>query len=145
MFHEQRTTVPETPAELRAEYRDELAAVVDDRGLETAAEETTLPRDDLEALADRDGDGDLPDISLEEAAEVLALADGVRDPETVVTMATEHLLMGMSTAVMDVEAVESELEIEMDAKEVQQKIERRAPMSFEEYVHLQHVIVDNIP
>ncbi|APW96326.1 hypothetical protein CHINAEXTREME_00460 [Halobiforma lacisalsi AJ5] len=145
MFHEQRTTVPETPAELRAEYRDELAAVVDDRGLETAAEETTLPREALEALADRDGDGDLPDISLEEAAEVLALEDGVRDPETVVTMATEHLLMGMSTAVMDVEAVESELEIEMDAKEVQQKIERRAPMSFEEYVHLQHVIVDNIP
>ncbi|EMA41790.1 DUF5791 family protein [Halobiforma nitratireducens] len=141
MFHEQRTTVPDTPAQLRAEYRDELADIVDEHGLETATAETSLEPVDLEAL----GNGDLPDLSLEQAAEIRSLEEGVRDPETVVTMACEHLLMGMSTAVMDVEAVESDLELEMDAKEVQQKIERRAEMSFEEYVHLQHVIVGNMP
>ncbi|AFZ71911.1 DUF5791 family protein [Natronobacterium gregoryi] len=141
MFHEQRTTVPDSPAQLREEYRSELTATVDDHGLETAVDETGLDRSTLEGVLD----GDASDISLEEAAEILALEEGIRDAETVVTMATENLLMGMSTAVMDVDAVESELEIEMDAKEAQQKIERRASMSFEEYVHLQHVIVGNMP
>jgi hypothetical protein len=46
----------------------------------------------------------------------------------------------MTTGVMDVDAVASELEIDLDAKEVQQKIERRAPMTFDEFVHVQHVI-----
>ncbi|SDQ53870.1 DUF5791 family protein [Natronobacterium texcoconense] len=141
MFHEQRTGVPDSPEDLREEYRAELATIVDDYGLETAVEETTLERSELETLSD----GDMPDISLEEAAEILSLEEGIRDPETVVTMACEHLLMGMSTAVLDVDSVEGELEIEMDAKEVQQKIERRATMSFEEYVHLQYVIAGNIP
>ncbi len=43
-------------------------------------------------------------------------------------MACEHLLLGMSTAVLDVDAVESDLEIDLAAKEIQQKIERRAPI-----------------
>lgn len=51
----------------------------------------------------------------------------------------------MTTAVLDVDALESELAIEMDAKEIQQKIEQRAPMSFDEYVHIQHAIVANTP
>lgn len=141
MFHEQRTTVPDSPERLRDDYRRELATIVDEHGLETAVDETDLERETLETLAN----GDFPDLSLEEAAEILALEERVRDPETVVTMACEHLLMGMSTAVLDVDALAGELELDLDPKEIQQKIERRAPMSFEEYVFLQHAIADNTP
>ncbi|MFC6763722.1 DUF5791 family protein [Natrinema soli] len=141
MFYEQRMTVPDSPAELRAEYEDELAAIVDDRGPAAVASETDLETETLEALTA----GDSPELTLEEAAEIQSLAEGTPDPETIVTMALEHLLLGMSTAVLDVDAVESHLEIEMDAKEVHQKIEGRAPMSFAEFVHVQHVIVDSAP
>ena len=91
------------------------------------------------------GDGTAPELRLEEAAQIQALAEGTPDAETIVTMACEHLLLGMSSAVLDVEALESELEIDLEAKEIQQKIERRTPMTFEEFVYLQHAIADGMP
>ena len=141
MFHEQRTTVPDAPEELQAEYQDDLAAAVEAAGPDAAADETDVDRDAVDALLN----GDLPDLSLEEAAQIQALEDRAPDPDTIVEMACEHLLLGMTTAVLDVDALESELAIDIDAKEIQQKIERRAPMSFEEYVHIQHAVADNTP
>ncbi|WP_226005384.1 DUF5791 family protein [Natrinema salinisoli] len=141
MFYEQRMTVPGSPADLRAEYEDDLAAIVDDRGAAAVAAETDVDRETLESLTA----GDSPDLALEDAARIQSLAEGEPDPETMVTMALEHLLLGMSTAVLDVDAVETELEIDLDAKEVHQKIEGRAPMSFDEFVHIQYVIADGAP
>ena len=141
MFYAQRTTVPDSAAELRAEYDDQLAAIVEETGLEETATATAVDEGTLERLVE----GDLPSLAFTEAAELVALVDGEPDAETVVEIACDHLLLGMSMAVLDVEAVESELELDLDAKEIQQKIERRAPMSFEEYVHLQHAIVSRMP
>lgn len=141
MFYEQRMSVPDSPAELQTEYEAELTSIVDQRGLETVVDQTSIDRERLEALVD----GDSTALSLEDAAEIQALEEGEPDADTIETMACEHLLLGMSTAVLDVEAVESYLEIGLDAKEIQQKIERRSPMSFEEYVYIQHVIVEQTP
>lgn len=141
MFYEQRMSVPDTPAALRSEYDDRFASIVARHGVETAAERTSLDRETLEAVEA----GRSPSLSLEAAAEIRALESDEPDAETIVTMACEHLLLGMSTAVLDVEALASHLEIDLEAKEIQQKIERRAPMSFEEYVHLQYTIVDRTP
>lgn len=141
MFHEQRRTVPDSPDELQAAYRDDLAAAVDAYGRDAAADETDVDRDRIEGLFT----DDRPELTLEQAAQLQALADGAPDPDTIVEMACEHLLLGMTTAVLDVDALESELAIDMDAKEIQQKIERRAPMSFAEYVHIQYAIADNSP
>ncbi len=133
-----------SPADLEAEYAEDLAAVVDSVGIDTVVGSTGLDKSSVKALAE----GDLPeDFSLEEAAEVQSLADGVADPETVVTMACEHLLLGMTTGVMDIETVAADLDgsLDLDPTEVQQKIERRAPMSFHEFVHIQHVIASKQP
>jgi hypothetical protein len=141
MFYEQRMTVPETPAALRAEYDDQLASIVDRHGAETVAERTGLDSASVSAL----GTSDSPSLLLEDAAEIQALEEDEPDAETIVTMACEHLLLGMSSAVLDVEALASRLDLDLEPKEIQQKIERRAPMSFEEYVHLQYTIVDRLP
>ncbi|AHF98843.1 hypothetical protein HALLA_08180 [Halostagnicola larsenii XH-48] len=141
MFYEQRMSVPESPAELRAEYDDDLAQVLETRGLEHVSMLTGIDEDRLESI----GTAEPPSLSLEEAAQIQSQGSDDPDPETIETMACEHLLLGMSTAVLDVDAVESELEIDLDPKEIQQKIERRAPMSFDEYVHVQHTIVSNTP
>ncbi len=133
-----------SPADLEAEYAEDLAAVVDSVGIDTVVGSTGLDKSSVKRLAE----GDLPeDFSLEEAAEVQSLADGVADPETVVTMACEHLLLGMTTGVMDIETVAADLDgsLDLDPTEVQQKIERRAPMSFHEFVHIQHVIASKQP
>ncbi|GAB3675677.1 DUF5791 family protein [Halopiger thermotolerans] len=141
MFHEQRRSVPDSPDDLLAEYRDDLAAAVEDYGPDAAAADADVDREAIDRLLE----GELPDLSLEEAARLQALDDRAPDAETIVDMGCEHLLLGMSTAVLDVDALETELAIEMDAKEIQQKIEQRAPMSFAEYVHIQYAIADNTP
>jgi len=143
MFHDQRHDVDGLSVDdLRAEYAQDLAAVVDEHGVDAVVDETGLDREAVASIAD----ADLPaDLSLQDAARVLSLRDGVADPDTVVEIACDHLLLGMTTGVMDVDAVESDLEIDLDAKEVQQKIERRAPMTFDEYVHVQHVIASRQP
>ncbi|THE65029.1 hypothetical protein D8Y22_09955 [Salinadaptatus halalkaliphilus] len=141
MFHEQRLSAPDSPEQLQAEYAADLAAIVDGRGPDAVADATDLDPETAAAVGKERVGG----LSLEAAAQIQALEDGAPDAETIVTMACEHLLLGMTTAVMDVDAVESELEIELDAKEIQQKIERRAPMSFEEFVHVQYAIADGAP
>jgi len=145
MFHEQRRAVPDAPADLLAAYLADLAAAVDEDGPDAAAADTDVDRETIDTLLEDGASAtDAVDLTLEEAAQLQALAEGAPDPDTIVEMGCEHLLLGMTTAVLDVDALESELAIDMDAKEIQQKIERRAPMSFAEYVHIQHAIVGNM-
>ncbi|SDJ83319.1 DUF5791 family protein [Natronorubrum texcoconense] len=141
MFYDQRMTVPDSPADLRAEYEDDLRAVVDQHGADAVAEQTDVDRDAAEALLESES----PDLTIAEVAQIQSLEAGEPEPDEMVTIACEHLLLGMSTAVLDVDSIESELEIELDAKEVQQKLEQRAPMSLEEFVHIQYVIADGAP
>ena len=141
MFYDQRMTVPDSPADLRAEYEDDLRAVIDQHGVDAVAEQTDLDRETADALLESES----PDLTLPEVAQIQSLEAGEPEPDEMVTIACDHLLLGMSTAVLDVDSIESELEIELDAKEVQQKLERRAPMSLEEFVHIQYVIADGAP
>lgn len=141
MFYEQRLDVPETPAQLRAEYDDALASLLESVGMDTAEAATDVPHDTLRAIAT----GDSPSLSLPDAAAIVALDPDEPDAETIEIEACEHLLLGMSTAVLDVESLAAELSLDLDPKEVQQKLERRAPMTFAEFVHIQHAIASNAP
>lgn len=136
MFHEQRTSVPDSVEGLRAEYAADLAGAVESVGVETAAERTGIDPERLEQVAA----GEDPRLSIEEAAAVQALSTDL-DGETVVEMACDHLLLGMSTAVLDVDRLAAGVDLGLDPKEIQQKLERRAPMSLAEFTALQQYVV----
>ncbi|MFP9191945.1 DUF5791 family protein [Natronosalvus vescus] len=138
MFYEQRLDVPDTPGALRAEYEADFRTILEAVSLETAADTLSVERQTVESLLE----SETPALTLEAAAEIQSLGDGEPDPETIVEMACEHLLLGMTTAVVDVDTLAGDLDLDLGAKEVQQKIERRAPMTFEEFVHIQFVIAD---
>ena len=137
MFHEV-TDDPgaRTPAELRELYEAELLAVVDRHGLEAVAAASDVDEATLRALQD----GDSPELELEAAASVLAVADDAPDADTIATVSRDALLMGMTTAVLDVEAVASGLDGELEAREIQSKIEGRFPMTLEEFALLHRYI-----
>ena len=137
MFHE-ITDDPgaKTPAELQELYEAELLAVVDRYGLEAVAAASDVDEATLCALRD----GDSPELELEAAASVLAVADDAPDADTIATVSRDALLMGMTTAVLDVEAVASGLDGELEAREVQSKIEGRFPMTLEEFARLHRYI-----
>jgi len=125
-----------SPGALRDEYEALLVDTVDSVGIERASEVTDLSRETLAALLD----GESPTLTLEEAAAILAL-DGERPPaDSIEAEARDVLLMGMSTAVLDVEALAAGIDDAMEPKEIQQKIEGRHPLTLAEYAVLHQYI-----
>jgi len=127
-----------SPSSLRSAYAAVLAETVERFGVGTTAEETGLNREALASLVD----GDPPELTLEEAAAILALDDERPPADAVEAEARDILLMGMSTAVLDVEALAAGIDGAMDPKEIQQKIEGRHPLTLGEYALL-HAFVES--
>ncbi|PSQ49602.1 hypothetical protein BRD15_03070 [Halobacteriales archaeon SW_6_65_15] len=125
-----------SPAELRADYEAELAGVVETRGIDAVVEETDVDRETVAKIAD----GDAGDVRLEDAAAVATLADEAPPKDAILAEVRDTLLMGMTTAVLDVDTIGAEIDADLDGKQIQQKIEGRAPMTLDEYALLHHFI-----
>ena len=126
-----------SPAELRAEYLSELAAVIDEIGVDEVASESGVARETVEAIAA----GEEPTVELTDAAAILATDDETPPEDAILLETRDHLLMGMTTAVLDVDTIAADMD-DMDAKEIQQKIEGRAPMTLAEYARLHRFIAE---
>jgi hypothetical protein len=121
---------PETlsPEQLRDAYERELRAVVDARGVAAVAAETDVDAERIDALLD----GESPTLTLSEAAAILAVGDDTPDAETIVQEVRDRLLMGMTTGVVDVDTIASNVDLDISGQEVQQAIEGRIPMTLDE-------------
>lgn len=128
-----------SPEELRAAYDDRLVAVIETVGKEAVTKEVEVDEAVLSALVA----GESPEVTLETAAEILALDDELPDADSIAAEARDILLMGMSIAVLDVEAIASGLDDEMEPKEIQQKTEGRFPMTLDEYALVHNYIERN--
>lgn len=126
----------QSPETLRAAYDDHLTTVIDAVGVEPVAERTGLDPDILRAVAA----GERPELTLAEAAAVLAADPDRPDADTIAAEARDILLMGMTTAVLDVEALASAVDDELEPKEIQQKVEGRFPVTLDEYALLHSTI-----
>lgn len=118
--------------DLLADYGASLAAVVERVGVEEVTDEVALSVETVDAVHD----GDLETVGaleLTEAADILALADGRPDADVIAAEARDILLLGMTTAVVDVETLASALDGAIEPKELQQKVEGRYPMTLAEY------------
>lgn len=123
------------PDELYERYESELARIVEERGVEEVAAETGVEGATLQALVD----GASPELDHADAAAVLAL-DREVDAETAVQLDRDALLMGMTNAVLDVEALAAETDGALEAREVQSKVEGRFPMTLREFALLHATI-----
>ena len=137
MFHD----VAEDPGSLAPEellelYEAELVGVIEEHGVAEVAGSSGVDESTLRALES----GDSPELNLEEASAVMAVAEGTADAETIETVSRDALLMGMTTAVLDVEAVESGIGGRLEAREIQSKIEGRFPLTLGEFALLQQYI-----
>jgi hypothetical protein len=118
--------------ELLAAYGTVLAETVGAVGVGGVVDATGLDQETVEAFAD----GDIADRTLGEAVAVLASSPDRPDADALQAEAQDILLMGMTTAVMDVESLASGIDDELEPKEIQQKIEGRYPVTLAEYALL---------
>ncbi|MFB6151222.1 MAG: DUF5791 family protein [Haloarculaceae archaeon] len=129
-----------TPAALREAYERRLRETVEATGVDAAAEESGVDRGTLRALAN----GESPELTLEAAAAVLAIEDGSPPADVVAAEARDVLLLGMTRAVVDVDAVASHVDAELEPREIQQKVEGRAPMTLTEYAHVHQFVEETV-
>ncbi|MEF8799844.1 MAG: DUF5791 family protein [Halolamina sp.] len=127
-----------SPAALRAAYFEELTAVITELGIDTVVGGTGLDRSTIGAIAD----GETPELTIEEAAEILALGEGTPSSEDIAWEARDHLLIGMTSAVLDVDTIARESDVELDAKEIQQAIEGRLRTTLAQLAEIQAFIDD---
>jgi asparagine synthetase B (glutamine-hydrolysing) len=121
-----------SPEQLHEAYRERLRETVDTLGAETVAARSGVDRSVVSALAN----GEAPELTLEAAAAILGSDPELPAGETVAADARDRLLMGMTTAVVDVDAVAAGLDIDREPTAVQQKVEGRHPMTLVEYAHV---------
>lgn len=121
-----------TPAELREAYLSRLRETVETVGVETVAKRSGVDEAVVGALAD----GESPELTLEAAAAILAADPEMPPGDTLAAEAHDILLMGMTAAVVDVDAVAAGVDIDVDPTEIQQKVEGRFPMTLAEYAHV---------
>mgnify|MGYP000112018322 FL=1 len=140
------------PEELLAAYLEIVGNVIEDRGRKAVITETGLSGNIVDVLASDvsspagtgttvpDGIGEL---TLTDTASVLALSPEYPDIDTIVAEARDILLMGMTTAVMDVDAIAAQLGGDLDPKTIQQKVEGRHPITLEEYARIHQLLGAN--
>jgi hypothetical protein len=125
--------------ELRVAYESRLVDTIEKVGAATVGERVDIDEDTISDLRA----GESPELTLETATEILATDPEQPDAESLRAEARDILLMGMSIAVLDVEAVASGIDDAMDPKEIQQKAEGRFPMTLEEYALVHSYIEAN--
>ncbi|XVH30778.1 DUF5791 family protein [Haloferacaceae archaeon DSL9] len=125
-------------AELQLEYEAELAAVVDAIGVDAVVEESGVDRDTVEAL-DR---GESPEITVSEAAAILAVAADHPEADAIVYELRDHLLMGMTTGVLDVDTIAANIDVDLTGQEVQQALEGRTEMTLEQLAAIHGLIAE---
>jgi len=125
-----------SPSGLHTAYEDYLQTIIETVGVDTAIADTDLDGETIEAVVN----GETDDLTLTEAADIAALDDEAPDAEAIVLETRDHLLMGMTTAVLDVDAVAADLDADLTGQEVQQAIEGRIDMTLPELAAIQSVI-----
>lgn len=137
MFHEVADEPGEhTPEELYERYEAELVDAIERRGVDEVAAASEVDEATLRALLD----GEEPELELETAASILAVLEETPSAEDIAVLSRDALLIGMTNAVLDVEAVESGIEGELEAREIQSKVEGRFPMTLREFALLHQFI-----
>ncbi|ADQ68017.1 hypothetical protein C499_16152 [Halogeometricum borinquense DSM 11551] len=124
--------------ELREAYETQIRTVVDDVGVEAAAAESGVDEAQVAALAD----GAVPEMHVEDAAALLALSDDYPDSEAIVLELRDHLLMGMTTGVLDVDTIASNVTLDLSGQEVQQALEGRTSMTLEQLAAIHGYIAE---
>jgi|APHM01.1.fsa_nt_gi hypothetical protein len=125
----------EDPTQLRQAYAETLGETISQVGADTVEKETSVSVDH----ASRITDGDVGELRFQQAAEIMAV-NGPVEADTIIDEIRDDLLMGMATAVLDVDTIAASTDLDLTGQEVQQALEGRARMTMAELAIIQAFI-----
>ncbi|WP_418283866.1 DUF5791 family protein [Halorubrum sp. DTA46] len=124
-----------TAAALLASFEAMVREAASDAGRDRITEETSLSERDVKAAVN----GGMAELTVTDGAAVLALTAD-RDPDGVVAELRDHLLIGMATAVLDVDTIAASIDADLTGQEVQQALEGRTAMTLGQLAEIMAVI-----
>lgn len=124
-----------TAATLLASLEVLVSEAAAEAGHDRLGDETKLDGATLQRAAA----GDVVDLSIADGAAVVAVTRDY-DANTIVAEVRDHLLMGMAMAVLDVDTIAASIDADLTGQEVQQVLEGRTPMTFEQLAEIMAVI-----
>ncbi|MFC7324712.1 DUF5791 family protein [Halorubrum rutilum] len=124
-----------TATALLAAFESLVSEAVAEAGRGRVGDETDVDEAAIEAAAD----GDAAGLSVTDAAAIVAVTAD-RDADAVVAELRDHLLMGMATAVLDVDTLAAGIDADLTGQEVQQALEGRAGMTLGQLAEVMAVI-----
>lgn len=145
MFHEVvdgRGAGPEVDADepAAADVLAAFEALVTEAAADVGTDRLVAEVGLAEAEASAACDGEVAALSLSDGAAVLAAATPGREADAMVAEVRDHLLMGMATAVLDVDAVAARIDADLTGQEVQQALEGRTAMTLGQLADILAVI-----
>jgi len=139
MLHDVVPDPRASAAEQLHAHATRLGRIVDAAGIDACAQAADLPPSTVADLADGDVET-AADLDLEAVAAIHALEPDAPDPAVVLADAREALLLGMTTGILSVDEVASDVAVAVEPREVQAMLEGRQPMTLRTYVELSRVI-----
>ncbi|MFC7068163.1 DUF5791 family protein [Halobaculum lipolyticum] len=132
-----------TAGDLLAAYAAELATALDGDDPARVAADTGVDEDTVVAMASGDPDA-VAAVRLEDAAAVLERTEGV-PAHDIDYEVRDHLMMGMVTAILDVDTIAAEIDADLTGQEVQQALEGRTRLTLGELADVQALIAERSP
>lgn len=121
-------------------YSRVLRETIDRVGPDAVAARSGVDGAAIEAIRD----GEVGTVSLADAAAVLGTDPDRPDGETIAAEARDLLLLGMTTAVVDVDTLASSMDGRMEPKKIQQMLEGRHPMTLGEYAAVHYHLREHV-
>lgn len=117
---------------LSSAYEDTLREIVASVDADTLARELSDSTSPEEIRAE--------ELTIDDASVILSIAADRLDGRAIRAELLDRILIGMTNAVVDVDTLASDVPLELSGKELQQKIEGRAPMTVAEYAYLRRAL-----
>lgn len=127
-----------SPDALYQRYLGELRSILQAVDAEERVTETQLDDDVVTALLQ----GDDVSVTLSEVMEIWALRTDAAEPDQLLSETRHDLMLSMSTAITNIDAVAGDLDADLSPNEIQAKLEGRLPMTLYEFAVFKQYFTD---
>lgn len=127
-----------SPDALYQRYLEELRSILQAVDAENRATETQLDDAVVDALVQ----GDDVSVTLSEVVEIWALQTDAAEPDQLLSETRHDLMLSMSTAITNIDAIAGDLDADLSPNEIQAKLEGRLPMTLYEFAVFKQYFTD---
>lgn len=127
-----------SPDTLYQRYLEELRSILQAVNAENRATEIELDDDVVTALVQ----GEDVSVTLSEVVEIWALQTDAVEPDQLLAETRHDLMLSMSNAVTNIDAVAGDLDADLSPNEIQAKLEGRLPMTLYEFAVFKQYFTD---